>query len=242
VLASAVGAPVGGRAVGAAPGARWAAALSNPDNGYNSVLMALAADWMLFEARPDVLLGAWGHGRGSCDDRDRWLIEAFRAAGTTPVFAAGNDGPTPSSGQAPATLAGLFPDGRGPLSIGAVDRNDRVIPESARGPRPCGGPPIFPELAAPGWLLPVPDAGRPEDLTLGSGTSIAVGWAGGVIALVLQAAPEMPVEVVERVVRTSARDLPPEGPDDASGHGMIDPRAAVEAAREWSARERARRR
>ena len=90
-------------------------------------------------------------------------------------------------------------------------------------------------------MLPVPSPLSPAEVTLGSGTSLAVGWAGGVLALVLQVAPEMSVEHAELLLRETARDLPPPGVDDRSGHGLIDARAAVEAAGVWR-RERSRRR
>ncbi|RMF74278.1 MAG: hypothetical protein D6738_06785 [Acidobacteria bacterium] len=236
VLACALGRTVDGRALGAAPGARWAAALANPFNSYNNVTMSLATDWMIFDARPDVVLGAWGHGKASCDDRDRPLIEAMRATGIVPVFAAGNDGPDPASVQAPAGLPGWAPPGGGPLVVAAVDRDRRVIDASSRGPSPCGAARPLPDVAAPGWELPVPTGGGPRALSLASGTSMAVGWVGGVVALMFQVAPELPVTEAERIVRETARDLPPPGVDPASGYGLVDPARAVEAARAWRAR------
>jgi len=233
VLACALARPVDGRALGAAPGAVWVAALANQFNSYNNVNMSLAADWLLFEGRPDVVLGAWGHGAGSCDRRDLPMIEAFRAAGVLPVFAAGNDGPGEATGQAPAALPGLAPDGRRPLSVAAVDERLRVIDASSRGPSPCGGDAPFPDVAAPGWDLPVPAGPDPRGLVLGAGTSMAVGWVGGAAALVLQVAPEMRVDELEDLLRATARDLPPAGIDPASGHGLIDPAAAVAAAERW---------
>jgi subtilisin family serine protease len=164
------------------------------------------------------------------------MIEAFRAAGMVPIFAAGNDGPEAGTGQTPAALAGLFPDGRGPLAVAAVDHRLEVLEASSRGPVTCEPSRItFPDLAAPGWNLPVPTAPHPASLTLSSGTSFAVGWVGGVVALMLQVAPEMPVEVVEDLVKSTSRDLPPEGVDSVSGHGLVDPAAAVAAARDWAA-------
>ncbi len=237
VLACAVARPFEGRDFGAAPGALWVAALANRFNSYNNVDMALAADWMIFEARPDVLLGAWGHGKADCDPRDRALVSAARAAGIVPVFAAGNDGPDPASGQAPAGLGGFTPGAGGPLAVAAVDQQQAVIAPSSRGPSPCGGRSgVFPDLAGPGWQVPVPGAPHPTSLTLESGTSFAVGWVGGVAALVLQVRPELPVPEVEAILRRSARDLPPAGPDDASGYGLVDPAAAIAAARAWTAR------
>ncbi len=235
VLACALGRPVRGHALGAAPGARWVAALANQFNSYNNVNMALSADWMLFETRQlDVVLGAWGHGKGSCDDRDLPMIEAFLAAGVLPVFAAGNDGPDPGSCQSPANLP--LPVGRGPLAVAAIDRHLRVIEPSSRGPSPCGRTGVFPDVAAPGFRLPVPAPPTPRSLGLASGTSHATGWVGGVAALVFQVGPELsPLQVME-ILRETARDLPPDGPDPASGYGLVDPAAAVVRARELARR------
>lgn len=229
VLACAVGRSFEGRAFGAAPGATWVAALANRFNGYNNVDMALAADWMIVEAQPDVMLGAWGHGKADCDPRDREMLAVARASGIVPVFAAGNDGPDPASGQAPAALGGFAPEGRGVLAVAAVNPRLEVIEASSRGPSPCGERAGFPDLAAPGWDLPVPGSPYDDSLTLASGTSFAVGWVGGVAALVLQLRPELPVPAVEDLLRRTARDLPPAGPDEASGSGLVDPRAAIGA-------------
>ncbi len=230
VLSCAVGREAEGRALGAAPGATWVAALSNLYNSYNNVNMSLAADWLLFEARPDVLLGAWGHGPKSCYAHDGAMLEAFRAAGIVAVFAAGNDGPGAATGETPAALD---PAARGgALAVAASDRHGKVIDASSRGPNRCGTRP-FPDLAAPGWDVPVPTAPYPNSLTVVSGTSFSVGFVGGVAALILQLQPEMPVADVEEILRRTARDLPPAGHDDVSGHGLLDPRAAVEAARAW---------
>lgn len=235
VLSCAVGREVESRALGTAPGAHWVAAMSNHHNSYNNVNMSLAGDWLLFEGQPDVLLGAWGHGPGSCDPRDREMVQAFRAAGVVPVFAAGNDGPDPGTGQTPAALTGLFPDGKGPLAVAAIDHNLQIVDASSRGPRGCGSEIPFPDIAGPGWDVPVPTAPMNNSLTLASGTSMAVGWIGGVVALVLQIAPDMPVWEVEDLIRSTARDLPPEGIDNLSGYGLVDPAAAVAAARSWVA-------
>jgi len=238
VISGAVGREVDGRALGAAPGASWIAVLANAGGGYNSARMALAADWLLFVGRPDVILAAWGHGPSNCEDMDRRMIEAFRAAGMLPIFAAGNDGPDRASGQSPANLSGLAPDGRGPLAVGAIDRNDTIAPLSSRGPRGCGGSEPFPDLLGPGWNVPVArDVGNPaldDRLYVASGTSIAVGWVGGIAALAMQAAPEMPIHEVEDLLKGTARDVGAPGLDDDSGHGAVDARSAVEQARRWN--------
>lgn len=219
ILATALGRPVRGRRISAAPGALWVAALANPRNTYDTVTLTLAADWMLFEARPRIILNAWGHGPGECYEEDRAIIEAWRAAEILPVFPAGNGGPDAGTGEAPATLTGFLPAGGPLLSVGAVGEDLRPLPESSRGPRLCGEG-VFPLLAAPGSALPVPAWGTRDGLTTASGTSLSVGWIGGGAAVLLQAHPELGVAELEAALLHGARDLAPAGPDSATGHGL----------------------
>ena len=79
----------------------------------------------------------------------------------------------------------------------------------------------------------MPGTPNKNSLTLASGTSFAVGWVGGVAAMVLQVQPEIPVPALEDLLRRTARRIGPAEHDNASGYGVIDPAAAVEAARHW---------
>lgn len=229
VLSTAVGRPVEGRAIGAAPAAAWVAARSNPLNGYNNITLNLAADWMLFEAQPDVILGAWGHGPGSCDPRDRSLLLAMLATGIVPVYAAGNDGPQAQTVQAPAALD--YPSHAEPVVVGAIDRDGRVATISSRGPSRCGSVRLLPDLVAPGEDLPVPIGPTRTGLTLGTGTSYAVGWVAGTVAMMLQVDPTLRPDQVIEILRSTAREIAPEGPDPDAGYGLLDPAAAIAAVR-----------
>ena len=46
----------------------------------------------------------------------------------------------------------------------------------------------------------------------------------------LSANPELPAWEVQRIMRETARDLPPDGRDNRTGAGLIDAAAAVRAA------------
>ena len=63
------------------------------------------------------------------------------------------------------------------------------------------------------------------------GQSRAAAIPGGAVALLIPAAPELPVAVLEGLLRRPARDLPPAGVDPASGSGLIDLPAALAAIR-----------
>jgi subtilisin family serine protease len=229
VLGCAVGASVDGAALGAAPGARWAAALSNVENSYNNMNMSLAADWLMFEARPDVVLAAWGHGVSSCDPRDREMIEAFAATGALFVSAAGNDGPAEGSAQAPAALE--YEALAAPIVTGAVDRFENVHEMSSRGPSRCAAARLVPDVVAPGVDILVPAPPSPVGRATVSGTSFSVGWVGGVAALILQVNPELQPWQVAALLRDTAKDLGVAGPDNVAGSGLIQPSRAVRASR-----------
>ena len=226
VLSQAVGGNKDGRIVGVAPGARWAAALGNWKNFYSRSRMTLAADWVLRVARPDVLVNAWSHDEGTCNDFDRPFIDAWKASGIFVVFPAGNAGPSRASGESPAQLGGIFPHGGGVFSVAALLESGDAYPLSSRGPSRCGSD-AFPTLAAPGAELPMASPGSPTAYVRGEGTSLSAGLLGGAAALLLQAAPETDPETLERVLTKSTRDVAPEGRDDATGAGVVDLEAAL---------------
>jgi bacillopeptidase F len=226
VLAQAVGGNPEGRVVGIAPGARWAAALGNWKNFYSRSRMTLAADWILRVARPDVLVNAWSHDEGECNDFDRPFIDAWKASGIFVVFPAGNGGPERASGESPAQLGGIFPRGGATFSVAALAAMGGPDALSSRGPSRCGSL-AFPTLAAPGSDLPMATPDGPTAYVRGDGTSLSAGLVGGAAALLLQAAPEIDPETLERVLVSSSRDVAPAGRDNATGAGAVDLEAAL---------------
>src|SRR5262249_22372146 len=135
------------------------------------------------------LINAWSHDEGTCSDFDRPFIDAWKASGIFVVFPAGNAGPGPASGEAPAQLAGVFPDGGPVFSVAALARNGSPLPISSRGPSRCGSP-SFPSLSGPGGDLPMAAPGSPHGYVRADGTSLTAGLVGGAAALLLQADPE----------------------------------------------------
>ena len=127
-------------------------------------------------------------------------------------------------------VGGLRADGsRGPYSNGGCE-NGLVAPGGDLDPRteiaPYGDPRngILQEQ----WVPP------PSSTTAGrfgfffdSGTSMSAAHVAGAAAVLLAINPD--VRTVARVLRTTARDLGPAGPDDAYGMGAVDLAAAVRA-------------
>ncbi len=223
VLSQAVGGGVPERLVGIAPGARWAAGLANANNQYSRLRMTLAADWVLRSARPDVLVNAWSHDEGSCPTFDLPFLRAWRAAEIFVVFPAGNAGPGPRTGEAPAQLPGAF-------AVGGLARSGEPLRASSRGPSACGDQ-LFPALAAPAAELPFAFPAGERAYVAGDGTSLAAAVVAGGAALLLQAAPQLGPADLEDILRATARDVPPDGPDGTTGAGALNLPEALDLAR-----------
>ena len=199
VLSVAVGRNVSGYLLGVAPAARWVACAALPDGRYSNVRVTRCADWMLQTGQPDVLAVAWVLPTGGCDRSLRPLVDAWRAAGILPVFAAGNHGPGERTDRSPANYEGV-------LSVGGLTPEGDVLPETSRGPSACGAGP-FPRLTAPGQdLVAAFPLGRDTYLRA-RGTSFAAGIAAGAAALLVQSHPEATVPELETALGTGRLDL-----------------------------------
>jgi subtilisin family serine protease len=109
------------------------------------------------------------------------------------------------------------------LTVGAVDRKKRLAPFSGS----CAGKP---DVLAPG--VDVVSAQKGGGLAARSGTSMATGHVAGIAALLFQARPEAPIDVVERAIIDSAWMLPcSEAYSLAKPGRLIDPVAALERLR-----------
>jgi len=137
------------------------------------------------------------------------------------VSAAGNEGDGPwRYVTAPADAPGV-------ISVGAVDvppsglRDPVLAGSSSRGPTADGR--IKPDVVAPGQGVIVADI-RGRDYVRTNGTSFATPLVSGVCALLLQIDPSLrrqPAKV-QQILRETAADLGPAGPDTAYGWGLVD--------------------
>jgi hypothetical protein len=229
-----IGAGAAGAPIGVAPGATVvvAKALGADGVGLGSDLLA-AAEWMTdpdgnprTNDFPAVVDNSWTGD----DANDLWyqkVIQSWIALGIVPVFAAGNRGPAPSTIPSPASYPST-------IAVAAVDETRTVTDFSGRGPvvwtnAGGAGPPAGtlltkPDLAAPGVNV-VSATGQGYGLQ--SGTSPAAAYVAGVVALVRQANPGLGPQQVAQLLRDTAVDLGPPGPDTDSGAGLVDALAAV---------------
>jgi bacillopeptidase F len=220
VLSVAVGRNVASVTLGVAPGATWIACVGLRRGWYNNVHVTECAEWMLTVGQPDVLINPWLIAGASCDTALRALVDAWRAAEILPVFAAGNDGPAPRTGAAPANYVGLYPGGRAALSVGGITPRGAAFATSSRGPNACDGS-TYPLLAAPGEDVTAAFPLTTSAYVNGRGTSLAAGITAGAAALLLQRFPEASVAQLEDALRSSAVDLGASGPDNVFGYGRL---------------------
>ena len=144
-----------GSQVGTAPGASWIAARVFDDAGASTLSGLHAAfQWLLdpdgdpaTDDAPDVVNASWVLGSApSCNLALQPDVQALRAAGILPVFAAGNFGSGASSSASPAN----YPES---CSVGAV-RQQRPDPlrQQPRPERRAGAGPA----SSPTWWRPAP--------------------------------------------------------------------------------------
>ena len=159
--------------------------------------------------------------RPGCDLTFRPDVQALRAAGILPVFAAGNFGPAAGTSVSPANYPEV-------LAVGAVAATGTDLRSgSSRGPSSCGGRPRpFPDVVAPGVNVSTADRyGLYQTLT---GTSLAAPHAAGALALLLGAGVDLTPDQQAAALSRSAADLGVAGPDDTYGAGRIDALAALD--------------
>jgi subtilisin family serine protease len=168
---------------------------------------------------PEVLTNSWGCAAvEGCDAGVlRPAVDAFAAAGTFVVVAAGNTGPGCGTVTDPPAA---YPDA---LTVGATDRDGRVAGFSSRG----GGKP---DVVAPGddVLSALPGGGYGHL----SGTSMATPQVAGVVALMWSANPRLvgDLATTTAILRGTATRVSGGGSCGAAGAGQVDAYAAVQAA------------
>lgn len=224
-----VGGDAGGTSIGMAPGATWIAAkIFNDQGASTSTAIHQAFQWVLdpdhdpgTNDAPQVVNGSWSIGSGpSCDLSYQPDLQALRAAGILPVFAAGNFGSGVSTSVSPAN----YPEA---VAVGAVSNAGLVYSASSRGPSTCGGrTAIFPDLVAPGVGIVTTD--RYGFYQTVSGTSLSAPHVAGALALLLGAVPGLSVDRQLAALTSTADDLGPLGPDTSYGNGRLDVAAAFQ--------------
>ncbi|MFK7948845.1 MAG: S8 family serine peptidase [Saprospiraceae bacterium] len=220
---------------------------SLPSNFNNPVMDFLQwaidpdGDSTTIDDMPTVICNSWGQRAtptvGDCNSLDSTnriasianAILTIETAGVAAIFAAGNDGPNPSTIGAPAIintdLVSIF-------SVGALQANGSTYLAanfSSRGPTICGDTGallIKPEVSAPG--VSVRSSYKNGRYVLASGTSMAAPHVSGAVLLLKQAFPYLTGEEFKLALYYTAIDLGVVGEDNIYGRGIIDVYAAYQ--------------
>jgi subtilisin family serine protease/subtilase family serine protease len=222
---TAVGGSAGGTHIGVAPGAKWIAAKAWADDGtgFTSDFHRIF-EWFLAPGgdpanAPDVVINSWALSLGGCITEFQADIQAWRAAGIFPAFAAGNSGSGAGSVRSPGAYAEAF-------AVGATDILDEVASFSSRGPSPCGGA-VKPDMSAPGDSV---RSSIPGGYATFSGTSMATPHVAGAVAVLRSIKPELTLDELAEALKAGATDVATPGLDNASGAGRLDLLVSAEIA------------
>ncbi len=226
--------------IGMAPGAKWIAVpgiCGNTMPGYwgDDIGGNKAFQWFLCPTdltgnlatrdcskAPDVVNNSWGSS-DPADDAFRPAIQALRAAGIMPVFAAGNPSAGPGSIGSPGSAPEAF-------TVGATDIDDQVASFSGRGPSFYEGV-QKPNVTAPGVDVKSSVSGNAYQGGW-SGTSMAAPAVSGLVALMVSAdlqdgRRDLNVDEIQKFIESTAVKLGATTPNDDYGYGRIDAYNAV---------------
>jgi type VII secretion-associated serine protease mycosin len=117
-----------------------------------------------------------------------------------------------------------YPGGeRGVITVAAVDQNSAHAYFSTTGWDVA--------VAAPGVNLPCDAYNSDDEYMEGSGTSQATAYVSGVVALLKSENPALTPEQIRTVLEQTASDKPAGGRNDDIGFGVVNPVAALQAAK-----------
>ncbi len=144
------------------------------------------------------------------DDAIRYAL----GKGVVVVASAGNGGDAADRSSYPAAYPGV-------IAVAAVDRHGEHASFSTHR--------WYASVSAPGVEVVIADPDR--TYYNGWGTSAASAYASGAAALVRSVNPRLSPAQVKQVLEDTTQDRPKGGRNDEVGTGLIDPEAAVAAAR-----------
>lgn len=199
------GAASDGKRKGVAPGAELLVGkvLNNAGKGQDSWIIA-GMEWAARSGAKIVSMSLGGDASGPSDVLSETVDELSASTGTLFVIAAGNSGPAEQTIGTPGIADSA-------LTVGAVDKSDKLASFSSRGPR-IGDSAVKPEITAPGAAITAARAagttmGTPVDdhYTTSSGTSMATPHVAGAAALVAQAHPDWTGQQIKQALATTAK-------------------------------------
>ncbi|MFJ6013743.1 S8 family serine peptidase [Streptomyces sp. NPDC092952] len=222
------GAASGGRYKGVAPGADLliGKVLGDDGSGPESGVMA-GMEWAVDQGA-DIISMSLGSAGDAQDDPSTEAVDRLSASSDSLfVIAAGNDGPGESTLGSPGAADAA-------LTVGAVDKSDRMAEFSSRGPRTWDHG-IKPDVTAPGvGIVAARAAGTAMgsvvdgDYTAANGTSMATPHVSGAAAILAQRHPDWPGERLKAAL-TSHTDRSADATVFEQGSGRVNVAASLDA-------------
>ncbi len=206
--------------------------LDSNGSGYTSDVTA-AIDWCVTNKNTygiDVInmsLGSSGSSDGT--DSSSLAVNNAYANGIIVAVAAGNSGPgtytigSPGAAVNALTVGSMIDVGEGGFAL--ADYSSRGYTADNR---------MKPDICAPGTYITAPKANTSSSYVSFSGTSMATPFTAGVIALMLDANPNLSPSQIRNILTTTSQDWGPNGQDIDYGYGKIDGFMAVKQAGNYS--------
>ncbi|WP_327638976.1 S8 family serine peptidase [Kribbella sp. NBC_00482] len=219
------GAGAGGTRKGVAPKADLLVGkvLGDDGYGYDSWIIA-GMEWAASEGAKVVNMSLGGEATDGTDPLSQAVNDITAQTGTLFVVAAGNEGQDETVGTPGAAASAL--------TVGAVDRQDKLADFSSRGPR-LGDAGLKPEITAPGVDIIAARAtgtamGQPVDnlYTAASGTSMATPHVAGAAVLLAQQHPDWKADQLKNALVSTAKTQPQQSVYQ-QGAGRVDLTRAV---------------
>ncbi|MDK1472642.1 S8 family serine peptidase [Streptomyces sp. 549] len=207
-IAAGTGAASGGKYKGVAPKARLLNAKVLDDDGYgfdSGIIEGM--EWAVARGAKVINLSLGGGDTADIDPMEEAVNKLSASSGALFVIAAGNEGPNPQSVGTPGSADAA-------LTVGAVDKKDKLAEFSSVGPR-IGDGAVKPDLTAPGVdigaaaakgsLIEKEGAPVAPGYVAISGTSMATPHVAGAAALLAQQHPDWSGERIKSVLTASTK-------------------------------------
>ena len=239
-MGSIVGDDGGGNRIGVAPGARWIGCRNMDQGAGTSASYSECFEWFVAPTdgnghnpdpskAPHVINNSWAcpPSEGCSPDALRTVVANTTAAGIVVVVSAGNEGSACETVENPPAIYDAS------FSVGATDSSDNVASFSSRGPVTVDGSNrMKPDVSAPG--VGIRSSTPNGQYGFKSGTSMAGPHVAGLVALLLDARPDLigKVKEIEALVALSAAErtgsqtcggVPgTDVPNNTYGYGRVD--------------------
>ncbi|PXF63253.1 hypothetical protein DL796_07360 [Kangiella spongicola] len=182
------------RSISVLPKANYLSCNGLPSGRYHYIWVVACYDWLLQQPRVDIAINSWLQPELQCNDELLYSLRALWLANTIPVFSAGNFGKYELTSRDPVNFK-LFDDV--PLiSVGATTADFKPYADSSYGDNLCGNGVVSPTISTIGTELLVAHPFNRDSYQIVNGTSYSVALVAAAIAILIEQAPEAPLELI----------------------------------------------